>query len=275
MFPDSAGQTLFLDSYYQDQNSNWSGSAKAPAADNPDKDIRTDFVTAGLQDMFDRSWGLQIEMPYDSRHFVTTGGATGQEIVTSNWSGPGDLRVQGIYTGFSADLSTGVTFGLKLPTGDSTHNDAFGDVDRDSEIGTGSTDVLLGGFHRGILMGDGSWTWFSQVVLDLPVLARDQYRPGAEADAAIGIYYRGWMLGGLKITPVAQAKVSDRSRDTGANAADPVASGFQRLLLAPGVELDWGRLMAYADIELAAYQHFTGNQLAAPVLTKVSLSYMF
>jgi hypothetical protein len=31
----------------------------------------------------------------------------------------------------------------------------------------------------------------------------------------------------------------------------------------------------YADIEVPVLQHFTGNQLAAPVLYKFSLSYMF
>jgi hypothetical protein len=31
----------------------------------------------------------------------------------------------------------------------------------------------------------------------------------------------------------------------------------------------------YADAELPVYQHFNGNQLAAPVLFKVSVSYMF
>ena len=36
-----------------------------------------------------------------------------------------------------------MTFGLKLPTGNYTHNNPYGDVDRDSEIGTGSTDLLL------------------------------------------------------------------------------------------------------------------------------------
>jgi hypothetical protein len=31
----------------------------------------------------------------------------------------------------------------------------------------------------------------------------------------------------------------------------------------------------YADVEVPVLQHFTGNQLVAPVLFKVSLSYMF
>jgi hypothetical protein len=33
--------------------------------------------------------------------------------------------------------------------------------------------------------------------------------------------------------------------------------------------------MVYTDVELPAYQHFTGNQLAARTLFKVSVAYMF
>ena len=103
----------------------WHADAEAPAADNPDKEIRTHFFMAGYQYMFDRSWGIQAELPYDNRVFKTTGGASGNEPVSQHWSSLGDLRVNGIYTGFSPDLSTGVTFGLKLPTGNYSHNDAL------------------------------------------------------------------------------------------------------------------------------------------------------
>jgi hypothetical protein len=273
MFPEGSGGTAFLENDYQDQNHNWSGTSQAPAANNPDHDIRTDFVTAGLQEMFNRSWGLQVEVPYVSRYFQTTGGATGSDIVSLKWSGLGDIRVEGIYTGFSPDLSTGVTFGLKLPTGDYTHNDAFGDIDRDSEIGTGSTDALLGGFHRGNLTAN--WVWFGQAEADLPVLSRDQYRPGWEIDTAAGIYYRGWSLDRLTITPLAQAKFSSRASDRGDHAANPLASGFQRVLLAPGIEFHLHPVMVYADVERPIYQHFNGNQLAAPALLKLTVSYMF
>src|SRR5580693_1633880 len=60
MFPERADSTAFLENDYQDQNHNWSGNSQAPAANNPDHDIRTDFATAGLQEMFNRSWGIQV-----------------------------------------------------------------------------------------------------------------------------------------------------------------------------------------------------------------------
>ena len=67
------------------------------------------------------------------------------------------------------------------------------------------------------------------------MLTRNQYRPGAEADAALGLTYTGWSIGKVTIAPVAQIKASARGSDRGDNASDPVASGFQRVLHAPAV----------------------------------------
>jgi len=275
MFPQGPGGMAFLEYDFQDQDRNWSGTSKAPAANNPDKDIRTHFITAGLQYMFDSIWGIEVEVPYDVRHFETTGGASGNDRVALDWSGLGDIRVQGIYTGFSPDLSSGLTFGLKLPTGDFSHNDAFGDIDRDTELGTGSTDVLLGGFHRQNLTHNHRWSWFGQMLLDVPVLIQDDYRPGVELDAAAGIYYKGWMIRGIGITPVAQVIGSERTSDSGSSSSHPVASGYQRVLLSPGLEFDVHPFRIYADVEVPVYQNFTGNQVAAPALFKLVVSYMF
>ena len=168
-----------------------SGTSRAPAANNGDKEIETDFLTVGLQYMFNSSWGVQFELPYDYRKFTTVSANQnpslpnfGNQTATVNWAALGDLRLEGIYTGFFADQSAGVTFGLKLPTGDWTHENAYGDVDRDSELGTGSTDVLLGGFYRGNITKDEKWDWFAQGLLDVPVLTQAEYRPGVELDTA-------------------------------------------------------------------------------------------
>jgi hypothetical protein len=275
MIPTGSGMMAFLDYDFQDQNRNWSGDSGAPAADNGDKDIRTSWYTLGLQDMFTRSWGIRLELPYEDRHFVTTGGATGNDLVALDYSGVGDIRIEGIYTGFSPDLSTGLDFGLKLPTGSYTTNDAYQDIDRDSEIGSGSTDILLGGFDRFGLGYDTGWSGFSQALLDLPVLTRAQYRPGAEFDASVGAYYDRFSIGRLRISPIGQIKLSVRSRDTGANSANPVASGFARLLAAPGLEIDAHPLKVYADVELPLYYHFRGDQLVAKTLFRINVSYMF
>jgi len=281
MLPTGSGAMAFVDYDYQDQNHNWNGSSEAPAADNSDKDIRTSFITLGYQDMLSRSWGVRVEVPYERRSFETVSGAMGigmgmaMDVVTLNFSGLGDIRIEGVYTGFSPDLSSGLTFGLKLPTGSYTTNDAFGDIDRDTEIGSGSTDLLLGGFKRFNVDTDYGWSGIVQALVDVPVLTQVQYRPGSEFDAAVGIYYNEWRVGRMLITPIGQLKASVRGRDTGANAMNPVASGFERLILAPGVEFNLHPVKLYADVERPVYQHFTGNQLASPLLYRLNVSVMF
>lgn len=279
MFPTGAGGMVFLNYDYQDQNQNWSGTSSAPASHNDDKEIKTDFFSLDLQYFFNYSWGIQAELPYDYRSFTTKIGPG--NIVTRNWSQFGDLRIEGVYTGFFPDLSAGVDLGVKLPTGSHTFDSRI--VDRDTELGSGSTDILLGGFYRNSLTKDGKWDWFAQAELDLPVLTQVEYRPGLELDTAAGIYYRGWWLGRVKISPIAQIIFSERTSDSGANASggandDPaggVNSGYQRIMLSPGIEFHIHSVKVYADAEFPVFQNFIGNQVVAPVLLKVNLGWAF
>jgi hypothetical protein len=269
MFPEDSGGTAFLNYDFQDQNQNWSGTSSARGANNDDKELKTQTFTPGARYMFNRSWGAQAEIPVVSRTFDSA--ANGGAI---SWTGLGDIRLRGIYTGFSDDLSGGLTFGVKLPTGSYNHTDPAGGIDRDSQIGSGSTDLLLGAFHRGDLAGSLNWNWFAQAQLELPVLKQGGYRPGLETDVALGIYYEGLSLGRAKISPVAQVIGTWHGRDNGA-AANPDNSGYQRVLLAPGIEFRLHPVKIYADVELPVYENATGNQLVAPALFKVSVSYMF
>ena len=193
MLPTHEGGMAFVEYDFMDQNRNWAGSLRGPATDNDDKNLKSMFVTVGGQYMFSRDWGTEIDVPYTVRHFVTTDDDTG-DIVSANHSAFGDIRIKGIYSGFSPDMSSGVTFGLKLAiTGDYR----FTGFDRDTAIGSGSTDLLLGAYHMGNL--GGKWNWFANAQLDQPVLTQDQDRPGSEADAVTGVYYNGWHIGSVKI----------------------------------------------------------------------------
>ena len=88
--------------------------------------------------------------------------------------------------------------------------------------------------------------------------------------------------------PLAQVIVSQRSRDEG-TGADPYNSGFDRVMLSPGVEftkvVDEANnrvVKLYADVEFPVYYRAnaannagTEGQLVAPVLLKVVASYNF
>jgi len=135
--------------------------------------------------------------------------------------------------------------------------------------------VLLGGFYRNAIGNSYGWDWFAQVQTDLPFTGRDEYLPGCEADGALGIYYDGLVLHGVRISPLAQVLGSYRAQDSGNGASNPVASGYTRLLLSPGIEFDLHPWMFYADAEFPVWQHFTGEQLTAPVLIKFIVSVKF
>ncbi|MGA7711580.1 MAG: hypothetical protein WCA81_06740 [Rhizomicrobium sp.] len=272
------------------QNQNWEGSSKALASDNADKKIQTDFYTAGAEYMINDDWMVMAELPVYQRALTTTddgtvSGAAGS-IYTGRLTDLGDLELSGVYTGLSSDMSTGLSFGLKLPTGNYTGpNGSLGgaEFDRDSLPGTGSTDLMFGGYHAGALNTDESLTYFVQARYQFAVLTRDQYRPGNEFDGAVGLSYDFGPSGPLsKLAPVLQLINSYRLRDSGANA-NPLNSGYERVLIAPGIETRLDNFRLYADIAFPVYQYTnaassvaiegTSGQLIAKTLFKMELSY--
>jgi hypothetical protein len=266
MFPEGKGGQAWLEYDYMNQNHNWSGTSGSHAVNNDDRDIKSSFYTAGIQYMFNRDWGIRVMQPYWARSFTTDAGADG-----FTHQAFGDARILGIYTGFSHDLSSGLLFGAKLPNGDWTYKN----FDRDTEIGTGSTDALFGGYTMDRFSFNPQWTWYAQAMFDIPALTRAGYRPGSELDAAAGVYYEGWKpKDGFKFVPVFQAIAADRLHDSGP-ASDPQNSGYQRLLLSPGLEVNFKKTMLYADVEIPVYDNVRGNQLVAPALYKVMVSYKF
>jgi hypothetical protein len=142
---------------------------------------------------------------------------------------------------------------------------------------------LLGAFHRGSVTRDNRVCWFAQALLDVPALTQAHYRPGVELDTAAGVYYNQLSLGRVRITPVAQVIASARTTDTGQNAsgggsdnpAGGTDSGYERILLSPGIEFHAHPVSVYADVELPVFADFRGNQLVASALFKVILSYHF
>jgi len=189
---------------------------------------------------------------------------------TKQWWGMGDLRVNAYYTGFSKDMTTGVNLGMKFATGDWTEPG----VDRDNQIGTGSTDILVGFFHRHRITMDAKWSWFATGQLDAPVITQGGYTPGLQIDMSAGVYYTGLKLGGVKIRPLGQVLFTNKASDSGP-AADPQNTGYQQLSLSPGIEFDFKKVRLYADAELPVMNNVVGNQLIAPCTVKVIASYLF
>lgn len=265
LLPSGPGTTLFAEYDFLDQTKNWSGTSSAPPADNSDKHIRSNFSLVGAQHMFNDDWGVMVEVPYTERLFTTADSGAPE---TFDHSALGDVRVMGVYSGFSKDMSTGILFGLKLPTGDHS----YANFDHDVEIGSGSTDVMLGGYTSGALDVTQDFTWFAQAVWQHHIATQDHYTPGYELNAAAGVSFTGWKLApNVSLSPVVQVLASIRGRDGG--VGDPDNTGYQRMLVSPGVSLAVDQWKFYADVELPIYQHVNGNQLIAPYALKFIASY--
>ncbi len=287
-----SGFTAWFRYSYMEQNQNWEGANKAPATDNADKEILTSFYTIGGEYMINRTWTVMAELPLYDRELATTDdgtvfGAAGS-VYKAHDTAQGDLQLTGVYTGLSSDMSTGLSFGVKLPTGDYTGpSGALGgaEFDRDSLPGTGSTDIMLGAYHAGAVTTDGKLAWFAQGRYQIAVATRGGYRPGNEFDSAAGLSYSLGAFGKVsKVAPVLQLINSYRAHDTGPEA-DPLNSGYERLLISPGIEARMGKVRLFMDVALPIYQHAnsapsvaiegTSGQLVAPALFKVQLSYSF
>jgi hypothetical protein len=288
----ATGLTVWLRYSYMNQNQNWEGSSKAPASDNGDKELQTDFYTAGAEYMVSDNWMMMGELPVYQRALTTTDDGTvfgpAGSIYTGHITDLGDLQLSSIYTGLSDDMSTGLIFGIKLPTGNYTGpNGTLGgaELDRDSLPGTGSTDIIVGAYHAGSLNFDGSLAYFVQARYQFAFLTRDAYRPGNELDGAVGVSYDFGQTGPLsKLAPTLQLIGSYRGNDSGPNA-DPLNSGYKRLLVAPGIETRFGNMRLYVDVAFPVYQYTnaasnvavegTSGQLIAKTLFKTELSYDF
>ena len=210
------GGRVFFEFWGTDQTQNYVGSSKAPAAINLDKQLNTQWYNAGFSYNFNRDWGVMLRIPTANRTLTTDTGAYAG-ITSFNSKDVADIEIMGIYTGFFKDMSTGIIFGVKLPTGTFQ---APG-MDRDNQIGTGSTDLLLGAFHRGLLSGDNAWQYFSQIMWRQPFLYQAAVDPQGsltEIPDVLQTYFpgcRSMRRPASFITTCTMCSASTRSRRSG------------------------------------------------------------
>jgi hypothetical protein len=278
LLPDGPGGTVWFEYDFANQYINYYHTEPASVSANPDRQIKTHFLTVGGQYMFNRKWGAMVTVPYTIRNFRTEGD-TPDQINQFRHANFGDVRLWGMYTGLLEDMSLGLLAGFKLNTGDHTYSH----FDRDTSIGTGSTDLLVGEYKLGdfptrigrvkLTFREKPFQYFVQGQYDYPFLSTGNYVPGKEFDAAIGSFYNFGRVGPLKeFAPFLTLYGAFRSHDQGEESHN---SGYERLLLAPGGEIRLGILRLYADIEFPVFQHYNGNQLTAPYAVKTILSYDF
>jgi hypothetical protein len=259
--PTESGLAINLQTTFLDQNQAMQGGSKIPLSQSADQRINTIFYNLNVQYQINRSWGIMTMIPYWQRQFDTTGAPQATVNALS------DIRIEGIYSGFSADMSTGLIFGLKLPTGTYT---APG-FDRDTQPGTGTTDILLGAYQWGSL--GPNWNWSVQGMFRSALNSRDGYRPGNSLHLVGNVHYDGFRFQ-YHVSPLLQFNYNHRLSDSGINAANPVASGLTSVFVTPGILFDLGRhWQANAELYVPVYYHVTGIQLVPKQVFSFGITY--
>ncbi len=230
-------------------------------------------ITASVDYSPNKDWGINVSVPYFNRSHATIGeGDT--DISTSHDSGIGDVRVVARYSGFGAQRSTGFLFGLKLPTGDSSDRFESGPlageiVDRGLQLGTGTTDLLVGAYHVGALSND--WGYFGQVIAQQPLNSDDGFKPGTGLNVNLGLRY----MASSTFEPELQLNARAEKREQGINA-DVENSGATLIYLSPGFTWTPARNVSlFAFMQAPLYQRVNGLQLEATRYFSVGVHYHF
>jgi hypothetical protein len=214
---------------------------------------------------FNEAWGVSATLPVIDRshsHIHNHGGA--QIFDSWNFSEIGDLRVLARRQWRSESVEAqrlnfyGANFGVKLPTGsDDVRNPEGLLAERTLQPGTGTTDVLLGGYFRRMLSSGDSW--FVDALVQAPLNMKDEFRPGVRTSIDLG--YRREV--GDKLGLMLQVNAQHRRPDHGLEA-EPQNSGGDFVFLSPGASYALGhKLQVYGFVQLPLYQHVNGVQLTA------------
>ncbi len=282
----SSGWSLDVrfDTLSQDQLRQGTGtisSAEAAATPNPtspgdnaevEKITDNKYLTATLDYNDGKTWGLSVALPYINRSHSTLGvggdgfAADPTSGYDSSGSGIGDVRIVGRYYGFSSEKKLGILFGLKLPTGNTKQTSVAVDgttaidVDPGLQLGTGTTDAIIGAYYFDNLSQD--WDYFVQAQFQSAInnsdMAAGSYRPGNSVNVTGGLRYHGFDA----FTPTVQINGRNVNTDSG-DAADKFSTGGTLIYLTPGVIVPvTSRVSAYSNLQIPVYQNVNGIQIA-------------
>ena len=185
----------------------------------------------------------------------------------------GDVRVLGRYQLLSVanplkPANGGITFGVKLPTGKfDVANDQGDKAERSMQPGTGTTDLIVGGYYHQKLTEHGA-SWFAQAQYQHALNTRDHYKPGAQLGLDLGVRKS---LGG-NVGLLGQLNYLYKRSDSGSEA-EPESSGGRFLYASPGLSYAVASTMqVYMFYQVPVHRHVKGVQLTANRALVVGLS---
>ena len=248
-------------------------TASGEVGEHDEIETRNRNVIASLSHAVSSSVSLTLTMPVVSRdHSHIHNGVGGPELESWDFTQLGDVRASAYWRLDEAqspyDTAYGLIGGIKLPTGSTDQRNSAGEVaERSLQPGTGSTDLIVGGFASGRWAQAG---WFAQVRGRYAVTERQKYEPGDAVNLDLGMSYP---LGAVQA--LAQINMLWRGQDQGANA-DPADSGGTFIYFSPGLLVPLGNgMQLYGLVQLPLLQDVRGTQLTADWAASLGLSVRF
>ncbi|MDF3036192.1 MAG: transporter, partial [Paucimonas sp.] len=213
---------------------------------------------------FSSGWGITASAPIQERNHTHIHNHHGAQFWDKwNYTKLGDVRVTGRYQlPFVGDphkpVMSGLTFGLKLPTGKSDVANAQGALaERSMQPGTGTTDLLVGAYYHQ-KAGENA-AWFVQAQLQHALNSHHGYKPGSQIGADVG--YRRRLSD--RFAGLIQLNLVKKRSDSG-NEAEPDNTGNRAAFLSPGVSYAlFDNVQIYGFYQYPLYQHVEGVQLTA------------
>lgn len=274
----SPGLEGSADFQYYDQDNLRSGTGDAnrsafplPNGQELQKATLTRNATLALDYVITPNWGVGILVPYYDRFHTTV--APGDTALSESFAtGLGDVRLLGRYQRFRLSQSFGLQFGLKLPSGKydqefSTGPQALTPLDRGLQLGTGTTDAVLGASYFGRPATHVGY--FVQATVQRALASRDGFLPSSTFNLNTGIRY----LNTSTVTPMVQLNARWDGRERGVNA-DYENSGDAVFFVSPGAtaQLGFGQSV-FAFLQLPVFQRVNGLQLEPRWLLSVGLRF--
>lgn len=309
----NAGWYVNLEYNYLNQNQLRSGTHSVPATQvaaindaGGDQEVERGtinrYTTLGLTYAPNASWNIRLMLPYIDRSH-TTYGSTSNPITPDQLSGAtvhgiGDIKVVLSYQGLLPTHNLGLQAGVKLPTGHYGGANVDGNgivgrqpaafssgplsanpspdnlLDTSLQAGTGSTDLIIGGYYyQAISQNFDAFIngQFQAAVRQKLSQAGEDFRPGNQGTVSVGLRYQAYP----DITPQLQLNLSRKNHDQG-EFADSANTAGTVAYLSPGLSMSVRKnLQLYSFVQLPIYSKLEGFQVFPRWTATLGASYAF
>lgn len=256
------------------------------------------YITLGLSYAPSVDWSYRLLAPYISRSHTTYGAAsnplTQDQLSGASVGSLGDIKFIVSYQGVLPTHNLGFQFGVKLPTGNYGGPGANGTgsvgrnpvsfgpggnaggqlLDTSLQAGTGSTDLIIGGyFYQPVSQNFDAFvnSQFQAAVMEKLDQVGANYRPGNLATVSVGLRYEASPL----IVPQLQVNITRKSAELGA-LADTANTAGTVAYLSPGISANvMTNTQLYAFVQLPLYSRLDGYQLFPHYTATVGISHAF